>query len=86
MKKTVLLNGIERPVFSAEEASRAGYTPFTYAYDPENELWMMQNVSRDMDRAGFAICCVTVTDKREHGTVWLEVWRRAYRDRLKSDV
>lgn len=79
---TVLLNGIERRIFSKEEASRAGFRPFTYTYNPEQELWMMENVAKDMDNAGYSICCVEAKDKRAPGFLFLEIWRRAYHKRL----
>lgn len=79
---TVLLNGSERRIFSKEEASRAGFRPFTFGYHPESELWMMENVAKDMDAAGHSICCVEVIDPRQKGLVWLEIWRRAYHKRF----
>lgn len=86
MKETVLLNGIERPIMSAEEASRAGYRAFTYGYNPEVELWMMHNVAKDLDKQGDGLCCVEVIDRRSPNFLWLEIWRRTYQKRIKSDV
>ena len=83
---TILLNGIERDVLTESKAKEMGYRPMTYVYHPENELWMLHNIARDMDKAGHTIVCVMKRDPKQHSddTVWLEVWRRVFRKTFKS--
>lgn len=85
---TILLNGIERDVLTQRLAEELGYRPMTYACHPENELWILNRIAKDMDRAGHHIVLVEQPDPHQHDDecVWLEIWRRVFRKSLRKPL
>jgi hypothetical protein len=86
MNNGVYINGEQRPVVSEKEAEEMGYRPMTYPYHPENELWMLERVFKDLDASGTSAILVTKPDPRMHNdsVTWLEVWKRVFHRKFKS--
>jgi hypothetical protein len=77
MRKLSIL-GIERDVHSPLKARQLGYKPFTYAYEPNTEAWMIDRLAADLDRARTDWVIVYVPDPHAKSHDYIEIWKRSY--------
>lgn len=76
-KESVCVNGRDREVVTEGEARHRRFRPMTTAYQADGELWMMDNVAKDLDAWGNRM--LLVQKKNPHDKEcgeWYEIWKK----------
>ena len=71
---------LSEKAISEEEAAAMGGVPFSHPCKLENEIWIIENMIRDFDRAGWEYAIVKSTFRSQSANgVWtkpaLELWK-----------